>query len=463
MKKKFLSTGLALVMAASLLVGCGSTGSDTGSTTSAPSDTQATEAPDADEEATEAEASSKDEGSSDGNTLSVAAWDLNFNIPALKAAEKDYQENVDPNFKLEIREQAQSSDIEDAVTLAGSSGDYSNLPDIVLFQDHYFQRYKNDYPDAFVDVEGADVNWDDFGAEKLSYSTFDGKHYGFPVDNGTCIFAYRTDILEECGYTIDDMTGITWDKWIDIGEEVYNKTGKYLLSMDGDGNDLIYIMLQAEGVSQFKDGKPYITENETCMKVCEKIVEMCQRKACYLANDWGDYTDQTIIGDMVAGVMNGNWIIPTIEQVKENNGKWAITTLPTLEGKEGYASNGGSSLYITGNCQNVDLAKKFLAYTFGGSTQTYDNALKDGGVITCCISAGKSEVYNQGVEYFGNTPVYSQIVAMGANVPIVEQSDFHYQCRTNMAAAIINAIQGADLQQEVKQAEDQLNFEMQQQ
>ena len=91
MKKKFLSTGLALVMAASLLVGCGSTGSDTGSTTSAPSDTQATEAPDADEEATEAEASSKDEGSSDGNTLSVAAWDLNFNIPALKAAEKDYQ------------------------------------------------------------------------------------------------------------------------------------------------------------------------------------------------------------------------------------------------------------------------------------------------------------------------------------------------------------------------------------
>lgn len=44
--------------------------------------------------------------------------------------------------------------------------------------------------------------------------------------------------------------------WIisEIGKEVYNKTGKYLLSMDGDGNDLIYMMLQAEGESQFKDG-----------------------------------------------------------------------------------------------------------------------------------------------------------------------------------------------------------------
>ncbi|MBR6402460.1 MAG: extracellular solute-binding protein [Eubacterium sp.] len=457
MKKKFLSTGLALVMVASMLVGCGGSGSDSGSTTSAPSDTQATEAPAADkEEATEA----KDEGSSDSNTLSVAAWDLNFNIPALKAAEKDYQENVDPNFKLEIREQSQAADIEDAITLAGSSGDYSNLPDIVLFQDHWFQRFQHDYPDAFIDANDADVNWEDFGQEKLSYSTVNNIHYGFPVDNGTAIFAYRTDILKECGYTIDDVTGITWDRWIDIGEDVYNKTGKYLLSMDGDGNDLIYMMLQAEGSSQFKDGKPYITENETCVKVCEKIVEMCQRKACYLANDWGDYTDQTIIGDMVAGVMNGNWIIPTIEQVKENEGKWKITTMPTLGGGEGYASNGGSSLYITGNCKNADLAKKFLAYTFGGSTVTYDAALQDGGVITCCISAGKSEVYNKGVPYFENDPIYTKIVEMGSHVPVVEQSDYHYKCRTQMAAAIINAVQGSDLKTELKTAEDNLKFAM---
>ena len=230
--------------------------------------------------------------------------------------------------------------------------------------------------------------------------------------------------------------------------------------MDGDGNDLIYMMLQAEGSSQFKDGKPYITENETCVKVCEKIVEMCQRKACYLANDWGDYTDQTIIGDMVAGVMNGNWIIPTIEQVKENEGKWKITTMPTLGGGEGYASNGGSSLYITGNCKNADLAKKFLAYTFGGSTVTYDAALQDGGVITCCISAGKSEVYNKGVPYFENDPIYTKIVEMGSHVPVVEQSDYHYKCRTQMAAAIINAVQGSDLKTELKTAEDNLKFAM---
>ena len=55
--------------------------------------------------------------------------------------------------------------------------------------------------------------------------------------------------------------------------------------------------------------------------------------------------------------------------------------MPTIEGGEGYASNGGASLYVTANCQNTDLAKKFLSYTFGGSSATYDAALTNGGVI----------------------------------------------------------------------------------
>lgn len=357
-------------------------------------------------------------------------------------------------------EQSQSSDIEDAITLAGSAGDYSTLPDIVLFQDHWIQRYVADYPDAFLDVDDAEVDWSDFSQEKLSYSTIDGKHYGIPVDNGTVIFAYRVDLLEEAGYTIDDMTGISWADFIDVGEEVYNKTGKYLLSMDGDGNDLIYMMLQAEGESQFKDGKPYITENEKLVQIMDVINEMISRNVLYLANDWSDYVDQTILGDMVAGVMNGNWIIPSIQQVAENSGKWEITSMPTLEGGEGYASNGGSSLYITSNCQNVDLAKKFLSYTFGGSTVTYDAALKNGGVITTCISAGESEVYNEGVEYFNNTPIYAQIVEMGSHVPVIEQSDYHYTCRTQIAAAVINIKDGMDTMEALKAAEDQLNFEM---
>ena len=81
-------------------------------------------------------------------------------------------------------------------------------------------------------------------------------------------------------------------------------------------------------------------------------------------------------------------------------------------------------------------------------------------MITTCISAGKSDVYNEGVEYFNNTPIYAQIVEMGSHVPVVEQSDYHYTCREKVAAAIINITGGADVKSELKNAEDQLNFEM---
>ncbi len=412
------------------------------------------------------EAPTADVASEDENTLSVYAWDANFNIPALEAAEADYQKNVNPDFKLDIITQSGSSDVENAVTLAASAGDYSTLPDIVLFQDHYFQQFHLNYPDAWQDLSAADVDWSDFGAEKLSYSTIDDVHYGAPVDNGTAIMAYRTDLLEEAGYSIDDMTGCTWDKFIEVGKAVYEKTGKYLLCMDGSGNDLPYMMLQAEGESQFTDGAPTFASNEKYNKIIAAIVTMITENVLYLGNDWSDYVDQAIVGDMVAGVLNGNWIIPSMELVEENTGKWAITSLPTLEGGEGYAANGGSSLYITANCSKPELAVDFLAHTFlGGSTETYDAALKNGGVITCSSKAGASDVYQEGVDFFEGQAIYADIVKMGANVPVVEQSDYHYQCRQYVGTAIQNLVAAGDTSPEgvaaaLEDAQGQLEFEM---
>ncbi len=392
--------------------------------------------------------------------LTVNYWDDNFNGNALRAAAEDYKANVDPDFELELVLVSGSSDVENSMTTAGSSGDYSNLTDIVLFQDHFIQRYVADYPAAWLDLEDAGINWDDFGAEKLSYSTVGGKHYGVPVDNGTAIMAYRTDLLAECGYTIDDMKGITWDRFLEIGKEVYAKTGKALLSMDGSGNDLTYMMLQAEGESQFKDGKAFIAGNEKLQRIIQLQVDMVKEHVLILANDWTGYTNETIMQDQVAGVFNGNWIIPTMSQVADNSGKWEITTIPTLEGGDGYAANGGSSLYITANCKNVELAKKFLAYTFGGSTTTYDNALRNGGVIGCSLTAAKSEVYQEGIPFFNGQAIYTKIVEMGSHVPIVEQNDYHYTVRQYVGNAIQNILNGADLESALQEAQELVDFAM---
>lgn len=403
-----------------------------------------------------------DTSKEDDNELSVIAWDKNFNIPALRAAESAYQKKV-PDFRLKIYEVDTSTDAEECVTLAGANNDFSTLPDIMLFQDHSTNRYVEDYPNLWVSLDDVNINWHDFSSEKISYSTVNGTHYGVPVDNGTVIFAYRTDILKQAGYTIDDMTGITWDTFDMIGKDVYEKTGKYLLSINGDDNAMPYMMLQAEGASVFKDGKPYFVDNEMLKKAVDTIVRLARDNVLYMTDSYSDYTDQTIKGDMVAGVMNGNWIIPTIETVSENSGKWEITSMPTFSGKEGYAANGGSTLYITSNCRKTQLAKDFLAYTFGGgagSKETYDDALRNGGVITTSISAGKSDVYSKGIRYFNNEPIYKKIVEMGTKVQPVEQSDYYYAARQQISFAIRNVIDGTDTKKALKDAEDQVNFSM---
>jgi lactose/L-arabinose transport system substrate-binding protein len=92
---------------------------------------------------------------------------------------------------------------------------------------------------------------------------------------------------------------------------------------------------------------------------------------------------------------------------------------------------------------------------------TYDDSLRNGGVIGTCISASKSDVYQEGVDYFNGQAIYAKIVEMGANVPIVEQNDYHYPCRSYIATAIQNITQnGASVEDALAEAENNLRFEM---
>ena len=47
--------------------------------------------------------------------------------------------------------------------------------------------------------------------------------YGIPFDSGVAAVFYRTDYIEEAGYTAEDMQDLTWDKYIEIGQAVQEK------------------------------------------------------------------------------------------------------------------------------------------------------------------------------------------------------------------------------------------------
>src|SRR5665647_650675 len=78
------------------------------------------------------------------NTLTVWCWDPAFNLYAMQEAAKVYQE-TNPDFVLNIVE-TPWADIQTALTVAGSSGDFSTLPDIFLCQDNAFQKNVITFP-----------------------------------------------------------------------------------------------------------------------------------------------------------------------------------------------------------------------------------------------------------------------------------------------------------------------------
>lgn len=456
MRKKIVAAMLASMMVVSLAAcgggddGSGSTGGDTKKEDTSGTDEKK------DDAAGEAVAATDDD-----NTLTVWCWDPNFNIYAINKAAEIYAKDHD-GFNVKVTE-IQPDDIETKLTTAMSAGDLSTLPDIFLMQDNSFQKYATNYPDIFVDLADKGIDFTQFSEAKVAYSTLDGKNYGVPFDNGAAISCYRTDMLEEAGYTVDDFTDITWDDFMEKAKVVKEKTGQPLLTQQAGSTDIIMMMIQSVGASCFtEDGKANIVDNEAVKKAVEIYSQMVKDGTLLEVTDWDQYV-ASINNGTVAGVINGCWIMATVTAQDDQSGKWAITNMPKMEGvgeASNYSNNGGSSWAVTSNCKKPDLAVDFLKSTFGGSTELYDDLISKGALATWA-PAGDSDVYNQEVPFFSNDKVYAKIVDFATKTPSNVTGPFYYDARDAIGVALSQITQqGTDIGTALQEAQDTVDFTM---
>lgn len=435
MKKKLLSVLLAGAMVLSLAA-CGSSGGsdDAGS--------------------------DEGGGSEGGDKLVVWTWDPAFNIPAIEEAGKIYKETVNDKFELEVVETL-SDDCETKLQTCAESGDFGTMPDIVLMQDNSYQKFVSFYPEAFTDLTDSGIDFSQFAEGKLSYSTVDGKNYGVPFDNGAVVSCYRTDILDQAGYTIDDITDIDWDKFIEIGKVVKEKTGKFMLSGQANSQDIIMMMLQSAGASLFnEDGTPNLVGNDPLNECIDIYQRMVKEGIFYEVNEWDEYVS-SITNEQCCGTINGNWITATIMGMKETSGKWAITNMPKLvksAGATNYSNNGGSSWYVTSNCKNTDLAFDFLNKTFAGSVDLYANILPTTGAIGTWGPAADTDAYQEPQEFWSNEPIFSKIVEFAEKMPTNNTSAYYYDVREVISTAIQDIMTGGNADDILEQAQADAEF-----
>ena len=434
MKKKVLGMFLVATMAASVLAGCGGKAED------------------------KSEAKKDDTAAAQEETLTVWCWDPNFNVYAMEQAEKMYQKDH-PDFKLDIQEKVYS-DIETALITAAEADDYSTLPDIFLMQDYSFHKNVVNYPGIFTELTDSGVDFSQFSAGKLADSTVNGKNYGLPFDNGATIMAIRKDMVEAAGLTVDDFKDTTWSDFIEKAKKVVEKNNVPMLTSSG-GSEIVIEMLQSAGASPMVDGKVDLVGNEALKKSIETYKQLIDEKVMVDYTDWDQYIASMNKGT-AAGVIQGCWIMSSIQAAEEQSGNWAIVDMPKLDGIEGatnYANCGGASWSVSSNCKNTDLAFDFLKSTFGESVELYDDLLPNAGAIASYLPAAESEVYNEASDFYGGQTVYKDIVDFAGKVPGIDYGAYYSDIRSALTDAITNVVQnGADIDSEIKNAQDTVEF-----
>lgn len=395
---------------------------------------------------------------SNDETLTVWCWDPNFNIYAMKQAEAAYQKDH-PDFKLDIQENVYS-DIETKLITAATSGDYSTLPDIFLMQDYSYHKDVTSFPDVFTDLTDSGIDFSSFSAGKLADSTVDGKNYGVPFDNGATIMAIRSDIVEEAGLTTDDFKDITWSQFMELAKTVKEKTGTPMLTTSG-GSELVLEMLQSAGASPIVDGEVKIADNEVLAQAVEVYATLVKEGYMTEYTDWDQYIASMNNGD-AAGVINGCWIMSSIQAAEDQSGNWTIVNMPALDDVEGatnYANCGGASWAVSSNCENTDLAFDFLKSTFAADVDLYDDLLVNAGAIASYLPAAESSVYQEASDFYGGQKVYADIVDFASQVPAFDCGAYYSDIRSALTDVVTNVVQNdADITSELQNAQDTVEF-----
>ncbi|OCA86605.1 MULTISPECIES: ABC transporter substrate-binding protein [unclassified Bacillus (in: firmicutes)] len=404
------------------------------------------------ESKTNEEASDTEKGS---NELTVWTWDPNFNVKAIDMA-KDYYNKENSELSLKIIENAQA-DIVQKLNTSLSSGTTKGMPNIVLIEDYRAQSFLKAYPDAFFDLSKY-YKAEDFAEYKLAPTSLEDKHYGIPFDSGVSGFYVRTDYLEKAGYTVEDLQGIDWNKYIEIGKKVKEATGKSMISMDPKDLGLIRQMIQTSGSWYLKeDGvTPNLADNEYLKEAFQTYKEIVEADISKPVSDWGQYLASFNSGE-TASILTGNWMTASVKQEVSQKGKWAIVPFPKQSGNANSvnATNlGGSSWYVL-DIPGKEKAADLLAKTFGSNVNFYQDLNKEIGAIGTYKPAAEGEAYKAADEFFDGQKITEDFSKWVAEIPQVNYGAHTYVIEDILAVGMQDFLKGKELDKVLNDAQTQ--------
>ena len=392
-------------------------------------------------------------------TITVWAWDDNFNVAVMKEAAEVYAQ-VSPESNVNIDVVSLSKEDVYVKLQTALAGGGSGLPDIVLLEDYVSGKYLNTFPDAFADLTDK-FDYSQFLQFKVDAVTVDGKTYAVPFDTGATALYYRSDLIQEAGYTDEDMQDLTWDEFIEIGKDVTEKTGvQMIVEIANNKTTLVRAIMQSCGLWYFdEEGNINIKDNEALKAAFEIILKMKEEGILYEAESTEGRAGALNNGT-VASVVNAPWFISSIKQAEDQSGLWKAARIPrvsTLDNSINASNIGGSSWYVLENSEEKEEAIDFLQKVWEGNTDFYDTIMRNQGAMGSYLPAYETSVYEEEDEFFGGQKLNGLFAEILPDVIPVNFGGYVAEANDAITTGLSNLFAGStDIDGALEQAEAQL-------
>lgn len=381
------------------------------------------------------------------NEIVIWTWDETFNVKAAKMA-ADIYEKEHPELQIQVITK-EREEIQTEVRNLLSAELYENLPDIIMLEDYDVQEMLAQFDDEFVDLTDR-MNYDKFVDYKKKLCSRGGRMYGIPFDSGTAALFYRIDLVEQAGYTEADMQDLTWERYIEIGEDVYRKTGIPMLTLDPTDFPLVRVIMQSCGSWYVReDGVTVdIADNEALYQAMGIYRQLLESNVGCSVNGWNEFISAFQQGE-VASVISGGWIISSIKARPEQEKLWRIAPIPivTENANAVAASNvGGSGWYVLENSAHSETAAEFAVSMFGENDELLNQLIKEIGIVPAVKDPTVLSNYDTPDSFFGGQQATRLLTGLETRIPVVNYGSKTYEIEDILEAEFQNVLVDDDLQ-----------------
>lgn len=382
---------------------------------------------------------------SDSKSITLAVWGSSpAETNALETTVASFEEKTDIDVEIEVIQ----DNFQDTLTARFAA---KNAPDVFYLESYVAPKFIES--GVLENISDSVENEEDFFQPLLdSFRDADGNLYAVPKDYSTLATYVNTDLLEQAGYTLEDVPS-DWEGLVAFAEELQGKLAEGQAAMIFDRTMARHLSaFLATGLNPVKeDGYADFTSNADTLAYLQSIVD--GQDAGYLLNptiDMGIDSAGAAFGANKAVIMiEGNWVLSALKQDYPDV-NYAVLPSPTISGKQqtmtfnvGYA--------ISKDSQNKEAAKEFINYMTGEGQQQWSEL--SGTLPTRQSVAETMNIYNNSdLKAHVEGAEYGTVWSSGVTLPVIAAAfDNYFQAALNGDMTVEEAM---------KAAEDEANAEI---